>query len=427
MNPNHEPVNLDQRTLSGWNYFHLWAGAGIALTSIWSGGLLAPLGLAGGLMAILLGHLIGNTPLGLAGYIGSRLGVPSMISVRAALGTRGASIAAGLNVLQLLGWTAVMLWIGGQAAARLAGQGSLFANAALWTIICGALTTLWALGGQSLWKRLQAVATILLIALSIVMTYLVYRQYGWGALMRREATGGLAPMHALDLVIAMPMSWVPLAADYARFAKRSASCFAGTWIGFLAGSGWMYVVGLMTSVATGSATPETMVLDLMSTMGLLTAALLIILVSTFTTTFLDIYSNAVSVLAIAPNLPSRAVVIVTGILGTALALVVNAMLYEPFLLMIGSAFCPLFGVVLADFFLVRRRTLDPDALYDGRSFRYTGGFHIAGIAAWILGIAAYHAIRAFAPDFGASLPSLVLAGLAYFGIARRTTPTGAPV
>jgi purine-cytosine permease-like protein len=110
-----------ERNLKEWDFFLLWAGAAISLSEIWAGGLLVSFGLLAGLGIILLGHLLGNTPMALGGLIGSRHGVPSIVGTRGALGNRGSALPAVLNVVQLVGWTAVMLWIGGQAAAGLAG------------------------------------------------------------------------------------------------------------------------------------------------------------------------------------------------------------------------------------------------------------------------------------------------------------------
>ena len=111
-----EPIPKELRNLGGWDFFLLWAGAAVSLAEIWAGGLIVPLGLGLGLFAILLGHLIGNTPFAMGGLIGSRWGIPAMVSARPSFGVRGSYFAASLNVIQLIGWTAVMLIICGGAA-----------------------------------------------------------------------------------------------------------------------------------------------------------------------------------------------------------------------------------------------------------------------------------------------------------------------
>src|SRR5512137_615851 len=148
--PGIEPIPKEERNLGGWDFFLLWAGVAISLAEIWAGGLLVPLGLGLGLGAILLGHLIGNTPLALGGLIGSRWGIPTMVSVRLSFGMRGSYFAAALNVIQLIGWTAVMLIICGGAAETIS-KGYGFSNPPFWIVFSGVITTIWALVGHWFW------------------------------------------------------------------------------------------------------------------------------------------------------------------------------------------------------------------------------------------------------------------------------------
>ncbi len=412
------PVSSDQRTLTGKDFFLLWMGAGIALTEIWAGGLLAGMGFWAGFLAILIGHVIGNTPMALAGIIGSRHGVPSMVSTRSAMGMRGSYLPAILNIIQLVGWTAVMLWIGGQTAAALM-KDALPLNATIWILITGALTILWTLGGHPIWKKLQTMAIGLLFILSVVMTFIVFRQYGFQAII--DAKPSATPMgfgKGLDLVLAMPVSWIPLAADYARFAKTTRTSFWGTWTGYFVASSWMYTVGLAVAIATGSTTPDAMVMEVMAASGWLIGALVIVLISTFTTTFLDIYSNAVSAKSLCPALGERPLVIITGLLGTALALLFEPLQFEPFLLMIGSVFCPLFGIVFADYFVLSKGHYNGDELFDGKAVWYKAGFNIAGLTAWVIGTAVFHLCSKLGFSPGGSIPSMLAAGLLYLVLTR---------
>ncbi len=414
--PESGPVSPSERNLTGLDFFLLWTGAAISLSEIWAGGLLLPLGFLGGLAAILLGHVIGNTPMALSGLIGSRHGVPAIVSTRGALGNRGSFLPAILNVIQLVGWTAVMLWVGGQAAARAANPEA--PNPTFWMLAIGVITTLWAAGGHVLWKWMQRVVVLLLLALSVLMTAVVLREYGARPLMQIPATGDMPFMLGLDLVIAMPISWMPLVSDYSRYASHSRSGFWGTWWGYLLVSSWMYVAGLCTSLATKSATPESMILQALHSGGFLVPAVVIVLFSTITTTFLDIYSNAVSVRSMFPKWNERAVVFAGGAVGTALAVFFPASQYETFLLFIGSAFCPLFGVVLADYFLLKKGSYDAAELFQRGRYWYSRGVNPRAIAAWAIGFVAYHACATSGCPIGASIPSL-LAGAALYGMLMR--------
>jgi NCS1 family nucleobase:cation symporter-1 len=109
-----------------------------------------------------------------------------------------------------------------------------------------------------------------------------------------------------------------------------------------------------------------------------------------------------------------------GALCTLVALLVQMGKYQNFLLLIGSVFAPLFGVELADHFILRKRRIDVAALADLRgAYGFSGGWHVSGFVAWVLGIAAYHAINNWLPNLGATLPSLVIGALAYLALASR--------
>jgi putative hydroxymethylpyrimidine transporter CytX len=422
-----EPVAKEERNLRGWDFFLLWTGAAISLAEIWAGSLIVPLGLGLGLWAILLGHLIGNTPFALGGLMGSRWGIPTMVSVRPSFGIRGSYFAAALNVIQLIGWTAVMLIVCGGAADAIAKFYG-FSNPTLWIILSGMVTTLWAVVGHGIWKWLQRISVGALLILCMFMTTVVFQEYGWEQLSQLPRQKEFPFMIGMDLVIAMPISWLPLVSDYSRFATQSKSSFWGTWMGYFIVSSWMYLLGLAASLATQSPDPSGIVMNLMVQFGWAIPALVIVLFSTFTTTFLDIYSTAISGLNIVPKLGERKGVIIGGVLGTVTALIFPTLLnYEHFLLFIGAMFCPLFGIVLIDYFLLKKGRIDLLDLYKGNGkYWYWKGINPSAFIAWIIGFAIYLGFSpmlmekvlglktAFPWPLGSSLPSLILAALIYW-------------
>jgi putative hydroxymethylpyrimidine transporter CytX len=429
-----EPTPKEERNLGGWDFFLLWAGAAISLAEIWAGSLVVPLGLGLGLGAILLGHLIGNTPFALGGLIGSRWGIPTMVSVRPSFGIRGSYFAAALNVIQLVGWTAVMLIVCGQAADAISKFYG-FSNLNLWIILSGVITTLWAVAGHRFWKWIERISVFALLILCMAMTYIVFREYGWGMLSQIPSKGDFPFMVGMDLVIAMPISWLPLVSDYSRFATDSKRSFWGTWISYFIVSSWMYLIGLMATLATQSPDPSGVVMNLMLKFGWAIPALIIVLFSTFTTTFLDIYSTAISGLNIFPRLGERIGIWVGGILGIIVAIIFPALLdYEHFLLFIGAMFCPLFGIVLVDYFLLRKGVIDLEDLYkkDGK-YWFSKGINPLAMIAWAIGFAIYLGFSpmlmekvlqikaAFPWPLGSSLPSMIIAGLIYWFLRKQIT------
>jgi len=382
-------------------------GAAIAISEIWAGGILAPLGFLGGLGAILLGHLIGNLPLALGGVLGSDWGIPSMVSTRIAFGMRGSYLASLLNIVQLVGWTAVMVIICARSSDLITQSLFQYSNPRLWMVLAGVVSTFWALVETEWWKWLQRIAVGALAVLSVVMTFVALRGVSWNTLIGLRGQSTLPFGAGLDLVIAMPISWLPLAADYARFARSTRGAFWGTFLGYFIASSWMYTVGLLSALLTKDPDP----LPGMVAMGLGVVALLIVLFSTFTTTFLDIYSAGVSFLNLVPRLKGKWMTILFGFSGTVLALVFPMEKYESFLLFIGAVFVPLFGVVLFDYFLLRRRQIDLRSVVEGGK---TLGSE--AIFSWVVGVGVYLLFFRFFTSVGASLPSFFAAGVLYLVI-----------
>lgn len=412
-----KPVPPGARNLTGLDFFLLWAGAAVSLAEIWAGGILVPMGYITGLVVILLGHILGNTPLALGGLIGSKWGIPTMVSTRVAFGVRGSYIPASLNIFQLIGWTAVMVWIGGQTAATFTKSSALY-TAEFWIILLGIVTTLWALVGYRFWKWLHRIAVTGLVILCLVMTYVVFKEYGIRSLLQARAVGELPFMLGLDYVIIMPISWLPLVCDYSRYAQTDRGSFWGTWIGYFLVSSWMYLIGLSAALATKSPTPEAMVLELMVSFGLVIPAMIIVLFSTFTTTFLDIYSTAVSASNIYSRLGEKKGVILGGACGTILALIFSDYpeTYAHFLELIGYIFCPLFGVVLADYFFTRNRILETDELFVRGAYWYTNGFHWIAIGCWAVGAVLFKLGRDW--QIGGAIPSFLAAAVLYLILKR---------
>ena len=414
-----KPIGRSDRSLGGFDYFLLWAGVAISLAEIWAGGFLAPMGFWAGFWAIILGHLIGNTFMSLGGIIGSDHGIMAMVSVRPAFGIRGSNLAAGLNFIQLIGWASIMLIIGGRAGAMLGHSvGGLLALDRFWIVLIGIGTLLWALyTGRPIWKFLQTTAVIALLLVIILMTVVSFREFG--ADMLKTPSQGMQFMIGMDIVIAMPISWMPLVADYARFSRKTAPAFWNTWWGYFLVSSWMYLLGLTATLVTGEADPGLLILKIMGRIGLALPALIMVVLSSITSDFPDVYSATCSMLNISQRIRSGVVMWMAGILAILVALVFPMEQYENFLLFIGSMFVPLFGVVLTDYFFIRRRKLNLDALYAvGGAYWYTGGFNVAALVSWSAGFALYW-IAVKMTALGGSLPSILFAGLTYYVIARR--------
>ncbi|MDD4599999.1 MAG: putative hydroxymethylpyrimidine transporter CytX [Negativicutes bacterium] len=383
------------------HFLFMWFGAAISVAEILAGGLLAPLGFTNGLAAIIIGHLIGATLLMLCGLIGFRERIPAIESTRISFGSYGSRLFSVLNVLQLVGWTAVMIISAGRSANEITKMLWQFDNIIIWNLAIGGLILLWlALGREGGWKRVNMIAVFLLFGLTVVLSSTVFKDI---SMLTQAPVGGMSFSQGVELSVIMPLSWLPLIADYTRFAKTGHGAAWGSWLGYFIGSCWMYAIGLGIASATGSADPSGAMLA--ANLGL--AALGIIILATVTTTFMDAYSAGVSFSTLYPGLNEKRVALIMTVIGTLIALFINIEQYESFLLAIGSVFAPLFAVLLTDYFILKNRMIRPEMLANW-----------GALGVWAVGVALYYQFLKLELILGATIPVMVLTSLLYVVIGR---------
>jgi len=417
-----EPVPQKHRLLGFVDYFALWSSLGVGLLVLLAGTLLVPgLGLGSAFLAIIIGTLIGNLLLALAGVVGSDHAIPTMVMLRPVLGIRGSYLPTLFNFIQLIGWGAFEVIIMAQAANGISERLLRFSSYPLWALLFALWCTLLAIGGPLMVVRqwLEKFAVWLVYGISIYLTWYLFAHYDVGSLLRAPGTGELPFWLAVDLVVAMPISWMPLVADYNRFARRSGSAFWGTYLGYLVANIWFYGLGALFVLALGTSDLIPAILAVAG--GWI--ALVLILVDETDNAFADIYSAAVSSQNVLPRARQWWLAPIIGGICLILAVTVPIAQYENFLLLIGSVFSPLFGILAADYFILRRRRYDVEALYkSGGRYWYWGGVNGWAVLAWALGVAVYHAIARFLPSLGASVPSFIVALLLYWLLAHLRSP-----
>jgi putative hydroxymethylpyrimidine transporter CytX len=344
-----------------------------------------------------------------------------MVLLRPVLGQRGSFLPSALNLVQLIGWTAFEFWAISLAASRVSETLFGFSGYGLWLVVFAVICTLLALGGPLVVVRqwLEKFGVWLVYGATIWITIALFRQHDVLALLRQAGTGGLPFLLAVDLAVAMPVSWLPLVADYTRFAKRSKGAFSGTYLGYLVANVWFYGLGALfvLTLQINEPTPENLATAIVALTGGI-VALLVILVNEMDNAFADIYSASVTLQNVLPRASQRLLVVAVGVVSLALAAFLSMGQYFDFLLLIGSVFVPLFGILAADYYVLRRRRLEVDALYQrGGPYWYQGGVNWLAVVAWAAGVAAYHLIARLLPGLGATLPGFAAAFLLYLILA----------
>ena len=329
---------MDSQQTSVFSNGLLWFGAGISIAEILTGMLLSPLGWEKGLWAIFIGHIIGGAVMLGAGIMGARSRCSAMETVSFSFGKEGARFFAGINVIQLIGWTAVMIVSAAAAAEIIVPLGM-----ALWDLIIGALIALWIIMGMTTLGRVNVLVMTALFLLTAVLSGTIF-----GADTAAAPSGTITFGGAVELAVAMPLSWLPVISDYTREAEKPVKATVVSCLTYFAASFWMFVIGMGAALFTG----ESDIAKIMLGAGLGVSAIVIILLSTVTTTFLDAYSAGVSGRALTTCLSEKGQALIATALGTLLAITVDASRFEDFLYFIGSVFAPMTAIMLADYFFI---------------------------------------------------------------------------
>ncbi len=375
----------------------IWFGAGVSIAEILTGTYFAPLGMGKGILAIVIGHVIGCALFFFAGLIGGRTGLSAMETVKLSFGKKGGLLFALLNVLQLVGWTAIMIYDG-----ALATNGIFETGAWVWCLVIGALILLWILIGITNLGLVNKVAMAALFILTLVLCKVIFFD---GTPGDASAFGeAMSFGAAVELAVAMPLSWLPLVSDYTREAQKPLAATVASTLTYGLVSCWMYIIGMGAAIYTG----EGDIALIMVKAGLGVAALVILILSTVTTTFLDAWSAGISSESLSKRLSGKWVAVVVTVIGTAAAILFPMDDITDFLYLIGSVFAPMIAVQLADNFILKRSSF-------GLAFDWVN------LAVWLAGFALYRWLMTVDIPVGSTLPDMLLT-MALCAAVRKLLP-----
>ena len=361
----------------------IWFGAGVSIAEILTGTYFAPLGFQKGLMAIIIGHIIGCLMLFCAGVIGGKVRKSAMETVKMSFGQKGSLLFAMLNVLQLVGWTAIMIYDGALAADGVVNTGRW-----IWCMIIGALILLWIAIGITNLGKINTIAMAALFVLTLILCKIIFDGNGNTVAITDETMSFGA---AVELSVAMPLSWLPLISDYTREAKEPVKATAVSAVTYGIVSCWMYIIGMGAAIYTG----EYDIAQIMMKAGLGIAGLLIIVFSTVTTTFLDAYSAGISCETLSSKVNGKHVAMLVTIVGTIAAIVYPMDNITDFLYLIGSVFAPMIAIQIADFFILKKD-------------RSGKNVDVINMAVWVIGFVVYRILMSVDIVVGNTLPDMVI-------------------
>ena len=373
---------MEERRTSVFENGLIWFGAAVSIAEILTGTYFAPLGFTKGLLAILIGHVIGCAMLFFAGLIGGKVRKSAMETAKMSFGSKGALLFSVLNIIQLVGWTAIMIYDGALAVNGIFDIGSW-----IWCIVIGALIVLWIMIGIKNLGKVNTVAMGALFVLTIILSFVIF---GKGSALNISGEG-MTFGAAVELSVAMPLSWLPLISDYTREAKKPVKATAVSAVTYGVVSCWMYIIGMGAAIFTG----ESDIAQIMVKAGLGIAGLLIIVFSTVTTTFLDAYSAGISSESLSVKINGKWVAVAVTIIGTVGAIFLPLADITDFLYFIGSVFAPMIAIQIADFFILKQNT-------------GTSAFNIRNLMIWFVGFVVYRLLMRVDIIVGNTLPDMLI-------------------
>ena len=373
----------ESKGTTGFQNGLIWFGAAVSIAEILTGTYFAPLGFGRGFLAIVIGHVIGCGLFFLAGLIGGCTRRSAMETVKMSFGQWGGLIFAALNVLQLAGWTAIMIYDGAQATGGIFAVGHW-----VWCLVIGGLIVVWILVGITNLGAINKAAMAALFVLTLVLCRVIFAG-GHGA--AAASAGSLSFGAAVELAVAMPLSWLPLISDYTREAEKPFAATLTSTLVYGLVSVWMYIIGMGAAIFTGGGN----IAAIMVKAGLGVAALIILILSTVTTTFLDAWSAGISAESLSARVDGKWLAVAVTLVGIVAAIGFNMDDITSFLYLIGSVFAPMIAVQIADFFILKRDRWD--AAVDWRS-----------LAIWAVGFVAYRLLMRADISVGSTLPAMAL-------------------
>lgn len=373
---------MEERRTTVFENGLIWFGAAVSIAEIMTGTYFAPLGFSKGLLAIFIGHVIGCIMLFLSGLIGGKARKSAMEATKMSFGHKGALFFSILNIIQLIGWTAIMIFDGALAVNGIFNIGNW-----IWCLIIGVLIIIWILIGIEHLGKFNTVAMTALFVLTIILSFIIF---GKGNVLNISSEG-ITFGAAVELSVAMPLSWLPLISDYTREAEKPFKATAVSALTYGIVSMWMYVIGMGATIFTA----ETDIAQIMLKAGLGIGGLLIVVFSTVTTTFLDAYSAGISSESLSKKINGTKFAIAVAIIGTIGAITLPLHDITNFLYFIGSVFAPMIAIQIADFFILKKNT---EKL----------SFNAQNLVIWLIGFVVYRLLMKVDIVIGNTLPDMII-------------------
>lgn len=405
----------------------IWLAANLVVTTLLTGTLFVPeveYGLV--ILLIIVGTLIGAVVLVLVGNIGTRTGLPTMALTRGPFGTRGSLLPVAANVVILMGWSWVQAMLAGIALDFIVASVTGISMPVVWAVVCQTIVVVLAVFGHEGIARIEpwlAAVMLAIMAYIFIVAFTTFAPAEYVGI--APAPTVYTPILVLDVVIATAISWTVLSADFNRFAKGSKAGIVGSGIGYslstiiamsLGATAIAYVV-----LTGGEAIPFDPV-TIVEPFGWPLA--IVIFTSVMATNTMVVYGMVTTVVNAIPGtrvkfLPAALILGVVSIIGATFFGLLNQ--FTTFLVTIGALFAPVFAIMIADYYIVKRGAYTPDILgAKGGRYWYLAGVNWVAVASWAVGaVAVYLWTYVWPTPIGATIPGFALTFVLYLVLSLR--------
>ncbi|KAK9812699.1 hypothetical protein WJX72_002283 [[Myrmecia] bisecta] len=423
-NEDFSPTTASARTFDTWDLAALWIGLVVSITTYYLAGGLVDMGMSWwqGILTVLLGNVITLIPMVLNAHPGTKYGIPFPVLARASFGVKGANLPSLLRAFVACGWFGIQTWVGSCAIHKMlavvSGGATLTAKIAWLGISSSELAcflVFWAVqagiivhGIESI-RKIEKISAPLLIGLSMALMAWAYSaaggfgpmlsapsQFGAGMAKEGQFWGAFLPA-----VTANVGYWATLSLnipDFTRYAKSQKDQLLGQAIGLPLFMALFTFVGLAVTSATITiyGAPVADPIELLGKLQGMTAtclALFGLIVATLST---NIAANIVAPANAIVNLaPGRVSFVTGGLVTSVLGILImpwklisstHGFIFT-FLIAYSALLGPIGGIVIADYYLVRKRVLDIDGLYSMQPsdpYWFQGGWNPAAVVALVL-------------------------------------------
>jgi NCS1 family nucleobase:cation symporter-1 len=423
-NPDLAPVDPQRRTWNWWHIASLWIGMAICIPTYTLASSLVDRGWSwqAAVLSVILGNFVVLIPMVLNSHAGTKYGIPFPVFARAAFGVLGANVPAILRAVVACGWFGIQTWIGGWAIFKLLeavwpgvaqlprilpawvglGTGEAICFMLFWAI------NVWiVLRGMESIKLLETWGSPFLLAIGVALLAWAYvRAGGWGPMLTNVPTpnrpsGTTAGMIGAGLTSAVAF-WGTMALsipDFSRFAKSQRDQVVGQAVGLPLTMALFAFIGAAVTNATvvifGTRIADP--IALLARVGGPAVVILSMLGLSIATLTTNIAANVVAPANDFSNIAPHRIRFKTGALITATIgiLMMPWRLYNDaaayifaWLIGYGVLLGPIAGIMIVDYFLIRKRELVEDDLYRrGGMYEYHRGINWVAMAAMALGIA----------------------------------------